>query len=95
MSRRPHVWKPWHAEPSPADDAVIRTPEELAEIEAADAERRKNIQKRATLPSARDARRNERRRMLWTNDRRAKHLAYGARGIWPQLWLPNQPRSDG
>jgi hypothetical protein len=46
MSRHPHVWKPWHAEPSPADDAVIRTPEELAEIEAANTERRKNIQKR-------------------------------------------------
>jgi hypothetical protein len=47
MSRRPNVWKPWHAEPSPADNAVVRSPEELAEIEAARAERDKVTQKRA------------------------------------------------
>jgi hypothetical protein len=46
MSRRPRVWKPWHAEPSPADNAVVRTPEELAEIEAARVERDKVTQKR-------------------------------------------------
>jgi hypothetical protein len=47
MSRRPHVWKPWHTAPAPADNAVVRTPEELAEIEAARRERDKKTQKRA------------------------------------------------
>jgi hypothetical protein len=45
MSRR-QTWKPWHADPSPADNAVVRTPEELAEIEAARLERDKVTQKR-------------------------------------------------
>ncbi|WP_158806679.1 hypothetical protein [Acidisoma sp. L85] len=46
MSRRPLVWKPWHTAPTPADNAVVRTPEELAEIAAARAERDKVTQKR-------------------------------------------------
>ena len=45
MSPRP-VWKPWHAEPSPGYNAIVRTPEELAEIEAARVERDKVTQKR-------------------------------------------------
>jgi hypothetical protein len=37
---------PWHTKPGPADAAVVRTPEELAEIEAARMERDKVTQKR-------------------------------------------------
>ena len=37
---------PWHTKPSPADSAVVRTPEELAEIKAARVERDNVTQKR-------------------------------------------------
>jgi hypothetical protein len=46
MSRRPHVSKPWHAAPTPADNAVVRTLEEFAEIEIARQERDTVTQKR-------------------------------------------------
>jgi hypothetical protein len=46
MRRRQPVWKPWHFEPDPADDAVVRSPDELAEIEASRAKRRREIKKR-------------------------------------------------
>jgi hypothetical protein len=46
MKRRPLLWKPWHAKPSPADNVVVITLEELAEIEATRVERRREIKKR-------------------------------------------------
>jgi hypothetical protein len=46
MRRRPHIWKPWHTEPSPAERAVVQTPEDIAEIAANRAQRRREIKKR-------------------------------------------------
>jgi hypothetical protein len=59
MKRRPLLWKPWHAKPTPTDNAVVITIEELAEIEATRVERRREIKKRgnATFRARRNARR--------------------------------------
>jgi hypothetical protein len=46
---RPPVWKPWHAAPNPAEDGVVLTAKEVAEIEAARAQRRQEMKKRARL----------------------------------------------
>jgi hypothetical protein len=46
---RPPVWKPWHAAPNPAEDGVVLTAKEVAEIEAARAQRRQVMKKRARL----------------------------------------------
>jgi hypothetical protein len=45
--RRPLVRKPWHAAPDPADDAVVLTLEQFAEIEAERARRRQEGNRRA------------------------------------------------
>jgi hypothetical protein len=49
MRRRPLVRKPWHAAPDPADNAVVLTLEEFAEIEAARTRHRQEMKKRARL----------------------------------------------
>lgn len=73
MSRRPHVWKPWHAAPALADKAVVLTPEELAELEASRAERRKHIQKRgnAAFRARRRAKREAERKFTQEKGREA------------------------
>jgi hypothetical protein len=47
MARRLSPWKPWHAAPTPADNAVVLAPEEIAQIEAAREERDKETRRRS------------------------------------------------
>jgi hypothetical protein len=54
------IWKPWHTAPTPEDNAVVFTLEELADLEEAHFQRQKEMNRRAAAATSK--RRREARR---------------------------------